>query len=721
MAGAVEYLPPLVTKFLADTTELRSAFDDLRDESQTFGKDVGVVFSDSFKDSGAQAANEFRESFTNGLDDFETDVDKRIRITAKKQAEAFGDETERDLKGNTGEKIARAAAGAGVQVGSRFLEGFGGTIKGLMGSDVGMAILIVGGLAAAVPAAVFIGTLIGAALLTGLAGGFVGLGAFLLKDDKKIVAAATRLADTTKKIFKDAAFQLQDEYLAALRLIEGSVVRLGPKMKEAFAQVAPAIVPLADGLTKMVENAMPGLIVGLEAGGRLLTVFAGTLPQLGEDLSYFFSKLAEGGPEFAEFIVDMVNLLGDIIRITADVIVWLAKLRSGVKAAILDGVQWINESREAVEKWGSGVAAWFGRAKNAVTGWFTSTWASITAWVAGVGEWFTSAGDNVGGFFDRVGTWFSELPGKIWEWLTELPEIFGKAFWAAFDAVFYALGYIGTEIFLWFSDLPRKVGVALGALTTAVGAAFLWIGVKATQLGQDLLGWAVKTWNDVTTWFHQLGVDLAAWAAALPAKITVFFAQLWLDITSWVSRTYREVLGWFQALPGNIVIWLGILGMRIQEWASGALSWLRQAGVDMIMGLINGIASAVQSAIDAARRAVSRVIQGARDALDSHSPSRVFMSIGKDTMEGYALGIAANAGLAADAVRKALTPAGAYGAIGGDGATIGATMRPSLRGNAGTPIVVQAGDTYLDGKLVSIGLIPHAQRTKQRTGTSGLA
>jgi hypothetical protein len=720
VAGTVEYLPPLVTKFLADTTELRSAFDDLRDESGTFGKDVGVVFADSFKESGAAAANQFQEAFATGFDDFETDVDKRIRVTAKKQAEAFGDETEREVTGNTGEKIARAALGAGEKMGTHFLSGFGGTIKGLMGSDAGLAILIVGGLIAAVPAAVFVGTLIGAALLTGLAGGFVGLGAFLLQDDKKIVAAATKLANTTKKIFKDAAFQLQDEYLAALRLIEGSVVRLGPKMKEAFAQVAPAIVPLADGLMKMVENAMPGLIVGLEAGGKLLTVFAGTLPQLGEDLSFFFSKLAEGGPEFAEFIVDMMNLLGDIIRVVAIVIVWLAKFRTAVKAAILDGAAWINESREAVEKWGSGVAAWFGRAKDAVTGWFSSTWQSITAWVAGVGEWFTSAGDNVGGFFDRVGTWFSELPGKIWEWLTELPEIFAKAFWTAFDAVFYVLGYVGMEVFLWFSDLPRKVGVALATLVQVVGAAFVWIGVKATQLGQDLLGWAVQTWNDVTHWFHQLGVDLAAWAAALPAKITVFFMQLWADITSWVSRTYHEVLAWFQALPGNIVIWLGILGTKIQEWASGALSWLRQAGVDMVMGLINGINSAVQSAIDTARRAVGRIIEGARDALDSHSPSRVFMGLGKDTMEGYAIGIAQNASLAADAVRRALTPAGAYGAIGGDGAAIGATMRPSLRGSAGTPIVVQAGDTYLDGKLISLGLIPHAQRTKDRTGTSGL-
>lgn len=56
-------------------------------------------------------------------------------------------------------------------------------------------------------------------------------------------------------------------------------------------------------------------------------------------------------------------------------------------------------------------------------------------------------------------------------------------------------------------------------------------------------------------------------------------------------------------------------------------------------GFYNGIMSWAEKAADAAREMVENAIAAAEEALDSHSPSRVFVELGKNTDEGYIIGI----------------------------------------------------------------------------------
>ena len=65
----------------------------------------------------------------------------------------------------------------------------------------------------------------------------------------------------------------------------------------------------------------------------------------------------------------------------------------------------------------------------------------------------------------------------------------------------------------------------------------------------------------------------------------------------------------------------------------------RTAGDNAGRGFYNGIMSWADRAAEAAREMVRRAIEAAEDELDSHSPSRVFLELGKNTDEGYILGI----------------------------------------------------------------------------------
>ena len=109
---------------------------------------------------------------------------------------------------------------------------------------------------------------------------------------------------------------------------------------------------------------------------------------------------------------------------------------------------------------------------------------------------------------------------------------------------------------------------------------------------------------------------------------------------------------------------------KVRSAVSNAVSAARSfvghfAGIGraMIQGLINGIMNMAKAVASAAAKVVKGAIRAAKSALDSHSPSRVFMDIGRWTGEGFVIGI--------DGQKKKVAKAGGNMA----GAMIGATRK----------------------------------------------
>ena len=66
---------------------------------------------------------------------------------------------------------------------------------------------------------------------------------------------------------------------------------------------------------------------------------------------------------------------------------------------------------------------------------------------------------------------------------------------------------------------------------------------------------------------------------------------------------------------------------------------LVQAGKDLVNGFMKGIKDKASEVAKAAKDVVTRAIDAAKNALKINSPSRVFMEIGKYTVEGFAVGL----------------------------------------------------------------------------------
>lgn len=124
---------------------------------------------------------------------------------------------------------------------------------------------------------------------------------------------------------------------------------------------------------------------------------------------------------------------------------------------------------------------------------------------------------------------------------------------------------------------------------------------------------------------------------------------------------------------------LEVLGVNVQGGAAGV-------GGRIIEGLISGIASGASGAFGAIVNVVKGMIDAAKGASETHSPSKAFERISLGHMQGLAKGANDNSGMAATATANAVgqsVGAGAGAAAGGAGGGAGGG------GGGGVTIIVQ--------------------------------
>ena len=113
-------------------------------------------------------------------------------------------------------------------------------------------------------------------------------------------------------------------------------------------------------------------------------------------------------------------------------------------------------------------------------------------------------------------------------------------------------------------------------------------------------------------------------------------------------------------------------------------AWKR-LGVDMVLGLVDGIRSTAGSVYDAVGNLASSAVDTVKGKLGIQSPSRVMMALGGNTTEGFAQGIAGGAGRVTAASRL-LSAAAAGGVSASDGYTVSAAARASERAGSSATI-----------------------------------
>lgn len=259
---------------------------------------------------------------------------------------------------------------------------------------------------------------------------------------------------------------------------------------------------------------------------------------------------------------------------------------------------------------------------------------TVTDWGAAIGDfvqkligWLSQAWDAVVNFFNRAMDVVSQVPGRIGDALAALPTVIRTLLVNMFDQMFTLIGFsIGLMINI-FMTMPGRVASIVHTLWSgAVGIFERGVGAVLSivlSLGLRLLG---------------------------------AFNDMWNRAHSSTSAGINGVIAFFRDLPPRVLTIIRALPVLIALALANAGSVLFDVGRNIIMGLINGIKSVVGAAIDIVKRAIRDIVHGAEAALGAHSPSRVFMQLGKFTMQGYAIGIEDSAGIPERAVRRTIIP-----------------------------------------------------------------
>ena len=327
--------------------------------------------------------------------------------------------------------------------------------------------------------------------------------------------------------------------------------------------------------------------------------------------------------------------------------------------------------------------------------WFSGIWNSIKETAINVWNGITEAVINA---WNGVVEFFVNLPTNISNALAALGEWIGQKFTEAKDITVEIVTNMINSIVAFFTDLPYKIGYCLGFLIGKVVEAFNniknFITVTVPQIIQSIVTffselpgkvwtWLVNTYNKVCDWAtntwnkaKETGLNflnaIVEFFSQLPGRVWEFISNAYNRVSTWASNMWSKaketgsnflssIVEWFSQLPGRIWEWFSNTLSRVGEFASNLASKAREAGSNMVSNIINAVISLPSQMASIGSNIVqgvwngicgmgdwlysqvssffSGIVDGVKDALGIHSPSRVFRDeVGRYMAQGVGVG-----------------------------------------------------------------------------------
>jgi len=215
-----------------------------------------------------------------------------------------------------------------------------------------------------------------------------------------------------------------------------------------------------------------------------------------------------------------------------------------------------------------------------------------------------------------------------------------------------ALGWIAKTAIPWVVGALKGLLVAMGpigwGIAAIAGAAFLiykyWEPIKAFFVG---------LWQQVKAAFDEgvggVATLLVNWSPfgliynALISAVERLGISVPDEFSNFGSMIIDGIIGGIADKIGELRDYVTNLAGDIAGWMSDTVGNATDVGRDIANGLGDGIANATGRVRGAIRWMTGSAEEEARESLDTHSPSRVFQSIGIDVAKGLANGIEGDA------------------------------------------------------------------------------
>lgn len=336
--------------------------------------------------------------------------------------------------------------------------------------------------------------------------------------------------------------------------------------------------------------------------------------------------------------------------------------------------------------------------RNAVTNAWNTIKDKVGEAISGLVTWFQELWSNIQStlkpimpLLQQVGEIAQQVLGATFVGAIQLLMLAFNQIWAVTQVVWQAIGTI----------ISVAVQLVVGILTAFIqllsgdfSGAWLTLQTTISNVMDTIWSTIQSIWTTISEFFFSiyntiLGTTISSWSemwsfisgklSSILGSVISYFGQILSNIISYMSQVLGNIISTWNSIVSNITNYLAnavstvINGMSnmlssvvngmvnivnaaingmvnfvgaITDGVGRALSAVRnfigdftQAGIDLVMGFINGIREKIGEAVSAAREMASGAIAAVRGALNSHSPSRVLMSIGNDTVNGFVIGI----------------------------------------------------------------------------------
>jgi tape measure domain-containing protein len=250
----------------------------------------------------------------------------------------------------------------------------------------------------------------------------------------------------------------------------------------------------------------------------------------------------------------------------------------------------------------------------------------------GIKDFIGDAVQAIGDFFSNLGTTISQLPQMFSDWLNNV-----------IDTVTDWVSYMASNAALAGSQFVHNVETFIQNLPTNI-ASFLGNVIS------NVVGWASNMASHATRAGSQFLSNAVNFVSQLPGRIASFLGNVISNLGSWAGNMASKGAEGARNMFNAVVNGLTSLPSRVLS-----------IGGDIVRGIWNGISGAAGWLADKVKSFASGILDGMKDALGIHSPSRLFRDqVGKYIAQGIGEGFTDEMGSVVGQMQDAMPDPSAF-------------------------------------------------------------
>lgn len=250
----------------------------------------------------------------------------------------------------------------------------------------------------------------------------------------------------------------------------------------------------------------------------------------------------------------------------------------------------------------------------------------------GIKDFIGDAVQAIGDFFSNLGTTISQLPQMFSDWLNNV-----------IGTVTDWVSYMASNAALAGSQFVHNVETFIQNLPTNI-ASFL------ANVISNVVGWASNMASNATRAGSQFLSNAVNFVSQLPGRIASFLGNVISNLGSWAGNMASKGAEGARNMFNAVVNGLTSLPSRVLS-----------IGGDIVRGIWNGISGAAGWLADKVKSFASGILDGMKDALGIHSPSRLFRDqVGKYIAQGIGEGFTDEMGSVVGQMQDAMPDPSAF-------------------------------------------------------------